>query len=78
MKNAIIKYILFTAVLFLGALGLAQSELFTAWEALVRAITIFVIMNIFLIFRFLLNWIRKLTYKREMKNPKYHESDIEE
>lgn len=34
MKSAIIKYILFTLSLFLGAIGLAQTGMFTAFEAL--------------------------------------------
>jgi hypothetical protein len=78
MKSAIIKYILFTAALFLGAIGLAQTDLFTAGEALMRAVTLFVIANIFLILRFLFNWLKKSIYNREMKNPKYQENDPNE
>lgn len=78
MKKSIIKYVLFAAALFLGALGLAETELFTVGEALLRAITIFVIFNVFLILRFLFRSLKKFLYKREMKNSKYQEPEIKD
>ncbi len=78
MKKSIIRYIIFTVVLFLGAASLGQTELFTAGEAIIRAITIFVIVNIFLVLRFFFGWLKKAIYKREMRNSKYRETNPDE
>jgi hypothetical protein len=78
MKKSIFRYLLFTAFIFLGAFGLAETEYFTIGQALLRATTIFVIFNIFLILRFAFGALKKFLYKREMKNPKYKELNREE
>ena len=78
MKKSAIQYTVVTAFIFLGAIGLSQTGLFTAGEALLHAITLFVVVNILLALRFLLGWLKRAIYKREMQNPKYQESDLSE
>ena len=78
MKKGIIKYIIFTLALFLGAAGLAETGMFTVGEALLRAVTLFVIVNIFLVLRFLFGWLKNTINTREMKNSKYRETDSDE
>ena len=78
MKKGIIKYIIFTLALVLGAAGLAETGMFTVGEALLRAVTLFVIVNIFLVLRFLFGWLKNTINTREMKNSKYRETDSDE
>lgn len=78
MKAALLKYILFVVSLIAGAFGLAESELFSLGEALIRAFTIFIIVNLFLVAGWVFRRIKIALYKQEMKNPKYRELESEE
>lgn len=78
MSNVPKNLLLFITVLATVAYGLSLTGMLTPGEVVLRVVIILAFVGVISALHFLFHWIRQILLRREMKNPKYHETDSSE